>query len=387
MKAKITTEIFIKKCKEIYGEKYDYSKVNYINSQTKVCVICHEKDENGEEHGEFWVTPNNHLRNRKCPKCKLLNLRKRFIKTTEQFIEDAIKIHGDKYDYSKVEYNGAFKKIKIICKKHGEFIQEPHVHLMGCGCPECGKIIIYENNVKNRTTFEDFVIRASIKHKNKFIYPKQEIINQHQYIKIICPIHGEFEQELQSHLQGCGCPNCSKKKKKNTEIFIEEARKIHGNKYDYSKVEYKTIKDKVCIICPKHGEFWQVADHHLQGNGCYICKESRLERDIRMFLTENNINFESQKRFKWLGKQSIDFYLIDYNIAIECQGIQHFSFKENSKIFDEESHKKIVKLDKIKKEKCYKNNIKLLYYSNLGINYPYYVFEDKEKLLEEIKNR
>ena len=387
MKAKITTEIFIKKCKEIYGEKYDYSKVNYINSQTKVCVICHEKDENGDEHGEFWVTPNNHLRNRKCPKCKLLNLRKRFIKTTEQFIEDAIKIHGDKYDYSKVEYNGAFKKIKIICKKHGEFIQEPHVHLMGCGCPECGKIIIYENNVKNRTTFEDFVIRASIKHKNKFIYPKQEIINQHQYIKIICPIHGEFEQELQSHLQGCGCPNCSKKKKKNTEIFIEEARKIHGNKYDYSKVEYKTIKDKVCIICPKHGEFWQVADHHLQGNGCYICKESRLERDIRMFLTENNINFESQKRFKWLGKQSIDFYLIDYNIAIECQGIQHFSFKENSKIFDEESHKKIVKLDKIKKEKCYKNNIKLLYYSNLGINYPYYVFEDKEKLLEEIKNR
>ena len=385
MKAKITTEIFIKKCKEIYGEKYDYSKVNYINSQTKVCVICHEKDENGDEHGEFWVTPNNHLRNRKCPKCKLLNLRKRFIKTTEQFIEDAIKIHGDKYDYSKVEYNGAFKKIKIICKKHGEFIQEPHVHLMGCGCPECGKIIIYENNVKNRTTFEDFVIRASIKHKNKFIYPKQEIINQHQYIKIICPIHGEFEQELQSHLQGCGCPNCSKKKKKNTEIFIEEARKIHGNKYDYSKVEYKTIKDKVCIICPKHGEFWQVADHHLQGNGCYICKESRLERDIRMFLTENNINFESQKRFKWLGKQSIDFYLIDYNIAIECQGIQHFSFKENSKIFDEESHKKIVKLDKIKKEKCYKNNIKLLYYSNLGINYPYYVFEDKEKLLEEIK--
>ena len=387
MKAKITTEIFIKKCKEIYGEKYDYSKVNYINSQTKVCVICHEKDENGDEHGEFWVTPNNHLRNRKCPKCKLLNLRKRFIKTTEQFIEDAIKIHGDKYDYSKVEYNGAFKKIKIICKKHGEFIQEPHVHLMGCGCPECGKIIIYENNVKNRTTFEDFVIRASIKHKNKFIYPKQEIINQHQYIKIICPIHGEFEQELQSHLQGCGCPNCSKKKEKNTEIFIEEARKIHGNKYDYSKVEYKTIKDKVCIICPKHGEFWQVADHHLQGNGCYICKESRLERDIRMFLTENNINFESQKRFKWLGKQSIDFYLIDYNIAIECQGIQHFSFNENSKIFDEESHKKIVKLDKIKKEKCYKNNIKLLYYSNLGINYPYYVFEDKEKLLEEIKNR
>ena len=60
MKAKITTEIFIKKCKEIYGEKYDYSKVNYINSQTKVCVICHEKDENGEEHGEFYVTQKKH---------------------------------------------------------------------------------------------------------------------------------------------------------------------------------------------------------------------------------------------------------------------------------------------------------------------------------------
>ena len=377
-----TKEEFIDKCKKLYGDKYDYSKVKYVKSNIKVCVICHEKDENGVEHGEFWVTPNNHLRNRKCPKCKLVNARNRYIKSTEQFIKDAKIIHGDKYDYSKVYYKGAFKLVTIICPIHGEFEQQPHVHLMGCGCKECGKNIISQ---KNKTSFEEFVKRANNIHNNKFIYPIQEINNQHDKIKIICPIHGEFEQEIQSHLQGCGCSKCSNKIKKTTEIFIKEARKIHGDKYDYSKVDYKTIKDKVCIICPKHGEFWQIAEHHLQGNGCFICKESSLERTIRLFLKENDINFEQQKRFHWLGKQSLDFYLTDYNIAIECQGIQHFSYKENSKIFNKQTYEKCVKLDNIKREKCEKEDVKILYFSNLGITYPYNVFEDKEKLLEEIK--
>ena len=110
----------------------------------------------------------------------------------------------------------------------------------------------------------------------------------------------------------------------NTEEFIKKAKEVHGDKYDYSKVEYINAKTKVCIICPIHGEFLQIPKHHLKGCGCPSCNNSHLEKNIKLFLENNNINFEQQKRFKWLGKQSLDFYLPKYNIVIECQGIQHF---------------------------------------------------------------
>lgn len=383
MKLKYNTESFIERSKKVHGDKYDYSKVEYVNSQTKVCVICHEKDENGNEHGEFWVTPNNHLRNRKCPKCKLVDARNRFIKSTEQFIKDAKEVHGNKYDYSKVEYKGAFNLVKIICPIHGEFEQIPHVHLRGCGCQECGNIL---KDIKaKRTTFDDFVERANKIHNNKYKYKFKDLKSQHEKVIIICPIHGEFEQGIQSHLNGCGCPKCSKYRKKTKEMFIDEARNIHGDKYDYSKVCYKTIKDKITIICPIHGEFEQIPDIHLRGSGCPTCSESHLEKDIRIFFDKNNIEYTYQKTFKWLGKQRLDFYLPKYNIGIECQGIQHFSYKENSKLFNKDMYEITVKRDNIKLKKCKENGVKLLYYSDLGIKYPYYVYENKEKLLEEIK--
>ena len=446
MRKKRTTVDFITKAKEIHGDKYDYSKVEYVNSHTKVCVIC-------LEHGEFWVTPNNHLRRRGCPQCKLKTLRNYFLKTTEQFIVDAQKVHGDKYDYSKVDYQGAFNEVTIICPIHGEFYQQPHVHLRGGGCSQCGIETIRE---KLRTSFDEFVERANKIHNNKYKYPQQEIKTQHDKITIICPIHGEFKQVILSHLQGSRCARCSKCIKKDNDLFIEEARQIHGDKYDYSKVEYKTVKDKVCIICPIHGEFWQTPeDHlhctygcpkchseemrkkfnlgidkfiekarkihgdkydyskveyinninhvciicpkhgefvqtpqkHLMGHGCPICCESKLEREIRLFLIKNNIRFVCQKRFPWLGLQSLDFFLPQYNIGIECQGEQHFSHRNNSYFFTKEKIEQIKKRDKKKAQLCEENDIKLLYYSNLGIDYPYHVFEDKEQLLEEIKKK
>lgn len=112
-----------------------------------------------------------------------------------------------------------------------------------------------------------------------------------------------------------------------TEQFIEKARQIHGDKYDYSKVEYVNNKTNVCIICPEHGEFWQTPHNHLKGKGCPICSESKLEKKVRNFLIENKIKFETEKTFEWLkneGQLRLDFYLPDYNIAIECQCEQHF---------------------------------------------------------------
>ena len=176
-------------------------------------------------------------------------------------------------------------------------------------------------------------------------------------------------------------------KKLTTEEFIRKAKEIHGDKYDYSKTVYgKDNKTKVCIICPIHGEFKQKPNVHLNGKGCRICKTSKLERLIFDFLKENKIQFIYQAKkndLKWLHKQSLDFYMPEYKIAIECQGKQHF-------IEDGWNNKDTLKInierDERKRKLCEENGIKLLYYSNLDIDYPYEVITDKNKLLEIIQN-
>lgn len=122
----------------------------------------------------------------------------------------------------------------------------------------------------------------------------------------------------------------------------------------------------MCIICPIHGEFWQTPHLHLKGCGCPKCKSSRLENKIKLFLERNNIIYIYQyfPLFLRNGRthQSLDFYLPDYNIAIECQGMQHFKAVE---LFGgEEQLKKQKELDYNKKKLCEDNNIKVLYYSN-----------------------
>ena len=131
---------FIEKAKEVHGDKYDYSKVEYVNNHTKVCIIC-------PEHDEFWQTPNNHVHGQGCPYCykqgigkKIKNEKRIKIKTIKKdFVEKAKEIHGDKYDYSKVNYINRNTKVCIICPEHGEFWQTPKNHLCGQGCPHCGR--------------------------------------------------------------------------------------------------------------------------------------------------------------------------------------------------------------------------------------------------------
>ena len=132
MSQKLTTEEFIKKAREVHGDKYNYSKVEYVNSTTKVCIIC-------PKHGEFWQRPNLHLQKKGCPKCGRARIATSSSKSPEQFLQDAKKIHGTKYDYSKTEYVNWQTKVVIICPIHGEFSQSPSSHIHGNGCPKCGK--------------------------------------------------------------------------------------------------------------------------------------------------------------------------------------------------------------------------------------------------------
>jgi hypothetical protein len=255
MSRKLTKEEFVEKAREVHGYKYDYSKVEYKNATTKVCIIC-------PVHGEFLQKPNYHTQGNGCPKCAGKRM------DTKLFIEYAHKEHGDKYDYSKVVYKKSKDKVCIICPVHGEFYQTPNSHLQGQGCLKCG---VKSRSKLNSKTDNIFIEQAKKVHNNKYDYSKVEYKNIHTKVCIICPDHGEFYQTPGSHLRGVGCPKCSSTSKLTTEKFIEKAREVHGDKYDYSKVEYKNVRDKVCIICPEHGEFYQTPNTHFRGNGCSEC--------------------------------------------------------------------------------------------------------------------
>ena len=384
-KKKTTTEEFIERARKVHGDKYDYSKVEYINSRTKVCIIC-------PEHGEFWQEANSHLKGCGCLKCS--KEKKNYYNDMESFRKDPYKLHGNKYDYSKVNFKKKNDKIKIICPIHGEFITTPHIHLLGCECPKCA-------GTKKLTT-EEFIERARKVHGDKYDYSKVEYVNSKTKVCIICPVHGEFWMTPNMHLYGQECPKCSysimgMNRRLTTEEFIERARKIHGDKYDYSKVDYKGLYKSVCIICHKkdkhgkeHGEFWQAPANHLNGNKCPKCKESKLERKVRLSLDENNIMYiyqASKRDLNWLGLQSLDFYLPDYNVAIECQGEQHFKpvdFGGKGKEWAETSYEENVRRDEYKQKLCIENGITLLYYSNIISNC---VYNDINKLIEWIIKR
>ena len=355
---------FVTRSREVHADKYDYSKVEYKNVDTKVCIIC-------PIHGEFWQTPYNHLKGHGCSKCGRIEMwNKRNKITTKEFIEKARKVHGDKYDYSKVEYKNPKTKVCIICPIHGEFWQTPDSHLRGYKCSKC--------TGTNKLTTKEFIEKARKVHGDKYDYSKVEYKNNSTKVCIIShqlnPFtgveYGEFWQTPKNHLKGQDMPFIKYDKIKsklvsNKEEFVNKAKEIHNDKYDYSKVEYVNSSTKVCIICPKHGEFWQTPSNHLKGQGCPICKESILEKEIVEILDKNGFQFIRQKKFYWLKNKklmSLDFFLPIYNIAIECQGSQHFfeySFFQKSNPLQN-----VIYRDVLKFNLCKEHGIDVLYYTN-----------------------
>lgn len=195
MPKKLTTEQFIERAKEVHADKYDYSLVNYVKLRTKVEIIC-------EKHGGFKQTPEGHLNGLTCRKCT--NDSKKT--DVEEFISTCKEIHGNKYDYSKVDYINTITKVTLICKSHGEFVQTPNSHLQGHGCFECGHKLMSDSW---RLTDTIFIRRSCEIHKNKYDYSLVNYSNNKTKVKIICPKHGVFEQVPSLHLRGTDCPKCS----------------------------------------------------------------------------------------------------------------------------------------------------------------------------------
>lgn len=252
------------------------------------------------------------------------------------FLEKAIEKHGQKYDYSKVEYRGTHKKVIIICRHHGEFTQTPSGHLSSKGCNKC--------RIQKTSSKEEFIRKANDIHDNKYDYHLVQYVNNDTPVTVICHHHGPFETRPRSHTSSkSGCPKCWSKSDLNpldrsvakfgdkfvyseSEIvckkhgttgyniyqhlksaygcklcyeesrriqpseFISRANAIHNNKYKYTNIEFNAVSDTIKITCPHHGDFEQTASAHLyESKGCWQCSHGTLSSG-EFVLRANNIH-------------------------------------------------------------------------------------------------
>jgi hypothetical protein len=269
---------FIEKARAVNGDRYDYSKTVYKNTRSNIEVRC-------PEHGFFIVNASHHLRGLRCRKCGSLP-RKQPKRpsvagvTQENFIERARAVHGDRYDYSKTVYEllqGKASKVIITCLTHGDFEQHARTHLTGSGCARCGNA---RSSAKRAHSQEDFIEKARAVHGDRYDYSRVLYSTATSNVTIVCLDHGAFEQAPFSHTAGAGCRKCGIAMQgiatRNTlGDFVESARAVHGDRYDYSKTVYELSVKKVIITCPDHGDFKQVPTSHLAGAGCPVCGKQK----------------------------------------------------------------------------------------------------------------
>jgi len=265
-------EKFINKCELKFNNKFDYSEIDYIDSKTKIKIRCKKHDYS------FYQAPSEHLRGKNgCIHCN-----GKIKWSVESFIKKAKEVHSNAYNYDSITKVDTVNKLKINCPKHGDFYQLLHNHLNGQGCPICGTL---KTSIENRYDTDGFVNKAKSIHGNKYDYSKVDYIDSKTKVKIICEEHGEFEQQPYNHLRGKGCPKCGNNEVKlkltyTVDDFIGKAKEVHKDKYDYSKVDYKDIRNKVLINCPTHGDFEQSPYIHINGHGCPNCGTLKYKKSL-----------------------------------------------------------------------------------------------------------
>lgn len=308
MSKKVTTEDFIERAKAVHGDIYDYSKLDYVKAREKATIIC-------KTHGEFLQTPNAHLCGRGCSICGHFNKDKW---NKDKFIEELRSRCGDNLPYSIIgEYKGTEKNI-LIENEYGVCSVRAN-HLLKGVIPSIETAI-------NPTEY--WINRAIKVHQDTYDYSKVLYLNSGLKVKIGCGKHGIFEQTPNSHLSGKGCPKCKgeifglSRTTTFNSTFIEKANKTHNYKYKYEITAPFKAKDNISIICPNHGKFIQIADNHLRGDGCQKCAISLLSERMRESPTgwsytnwqkaaEKSKNFDSFKIYIircWKGEEQ--FYKI-----------------------------------------------------------------------------
>ena len=371
MPRKLTREEVINRFKEKHGESYCYDLVEYKDAHTKVIIVCNNCGLHFEQR------PYSHFNGAGCPHCSVEKQHEKLRLPLSTWIERSLKNHKIEYDYSLVCFKSLFDKVWIGCPFHGWFQQEAKSHMDGQCCPDCVG--------KHRWTQEEFIKECQKKFGDRYSYDKVVFVTMTTNVIITCKKHGDFEVTPYHFLHGEGCKTCTRenigiKQRSNTESFVEKAKKVHGDKYDYSKVKYIKKNIPVEIVCKKHNSFWQTPNNHLCGAGCPHCLRSLGEERISDFLKQNNIPFVSQKTFKNDNdicenlKFRVDFYIASENVIIEYNGQQHY--QKDHFFSSSRSYEKQIKRDSSLRKFCKDHSIHL-------IEIPYWEYEKINSILEK----
>lgn len=295
-------------------EKFPFISIegDYTGANKKTlhkCNLC----------GHKWMSVPRTVINSKhgCPKCQVA--KSKLEASKKKFLE---KLDTEKFEL--LEFNN-YKNVKVRCKICGNIRNTTGDNILRYGCKSCSSRLA---NEPNKLTLTEFISRAIAIHGDKYDYSKVNYINYNTKVTIICKEHGEFQQSPSKHLIGQGCPKCCNRVWTNEE-FINEAKQVHGDKYDYSNTNFTLWKNKVTIICPKHGPFKQLPSVHIDLKcGCPLCNESHGEMLVSKILKSLEIPFERQETFKNNYRSfKVDFCSILNNsiYIIEYNGHQHYS--------------------------------------------------------------
>ena len=282
------TREFIQKARLIHGDKYEYKFVKYINYIEKIIIYCNRCNK------FFFQAPKEHLKSYGCFDCSRQILtekqRKLFGSNTLEFIKKSKEVHGDKYDYSEVNYINNKIKVKIYCKEHDTFFwQNPLDHLNGkCSCEGCKKEKKLRISKKRAFNNDIFIEKAIRVHGDRYDYSEVEYINNHTKVKIYCKKHKEFFwQDPRSHLHSSGCQRCGReevgrKNKCSKESILKRLVDLYGEEYDFSKIDFSVnFHTPVEIVCPTHGSFFRTLNNLLfepvntccpQCNDRFVCE-------------------------------------------------------------------------------------------------------------------
>ena len=321
---------------------------NYKGANEKVLIRCNKC-------GYEWRTVPRSVAASKCgcPKCGVTESKHN--QSIQRFLNNYDK---DKYEF--VEFKDPLH-VTVKCKKCGYIRTTSSSNIYKYGCPKCGDKLSGE---KQALTTEQFIEKACKVHGNKYDYSKVNYINGHTPVTIICPIHGEFEQIPIKHLVGHGCRKC-KGRDWTKEDFVKEANKIHNNYYNYDKCVFTGKTNKVIITCPIHGDFIQSPQIHIDLKcGCSKCSRSHGEEIIEGILKELEVNYKWQYKIKNPYKNSnfiVDFCIKNKNNSysiIEFNGEQHY---RPIKLWggDIQFEKQIIRDNDLQKF-CEENNVNLL---------------------------
>jgi hypothetical protein len=267
---KLTQERVIEQFKEVHGDAFDYSKVEYVDTNTKVKIRCKKHDYT------FQQIPKNHKKGTTCPLCEREKMSKLNSKGKEKFVEEALEKYGDLDDYSKVEYKNTKTEVTFTCKKHNlEYEKQPDHYLRGYRCPECSR-----ESRRSRLNDKELFIQSAInKHGDEHDYTNTDIYPSVKDVEIRCKKHDHtFKINISSYLSGQKCPKCSREnytalRMKTTEEFIKEAVQVWGDNNDYTVTDYKGALNYINVRCKKHDYIYPVLPkNHTNGKGCPKCK-------------------------------------------------------------------------------------------------------------------